>query len=119
MRLYSFEKLEVWQLARELAGEIYKMTDGFPKSEQFGLTNQMRRSVVSISSNLAEGSSRKSSKDKVRFVTISYGSLMELLSQLIIAVDLGFVSDDIYHPIRPAIEEIGNKLNALRNAYAR
>ncbi len=118
MRLYSFEKLEVWQLARQLANTIYQMTETFPHTEQFGLTNQMRRCVISISSNIAEGSSRKSVNDKVRFVTISYGSLMELISQLNIAVDLGYVSADQYNTLRPSFEELSNKLNALRSAHA-
>ena len=116
MYTYSFEKLEVWKLSRELASTIYNVTKEFPSEEKYGLVTQMRRCSVSISSNLAEGSSRKSMKDQAHFTQIAYGSLMELLNQLIISADLGFMTEAQLFEIRPAIEEIGNKLNAFRNS---
>jgi four helix bundle protein len=115
MHTYSFEKLEVWQNARDLAKQIYIATKSYPEDEKFGLTNQMRRAVISISSNIAEGSGRTSNKDFAHFVQISYGSLLELLNQLILSLDLEYISNTIYFEIRPAIEEISNKLNSLRN----
>lgn len=83
MRIFGFEKLQVWQKARELSVFVYKATKGFPSEEKFGLISQMRRSVVSISSNIAEGTGRHSYKDKARFTEISYGSALELLNQVI------------------------------------
>ncbi|MBA7536673.1 hypothetical protein ES705_28937 [subsurface metagenome] len=116
MYTYSFEKLEVWQLSRKLVKEIYTITSVFPDEEKFGLVNQTRRSAISIASNLAEGSSRNSSKDKANFSQIAYTSLMELLNQLIIAVDLGYLIEDILANLRLLIDEIANKINALRKS---
>lgn len=116
MYQYSFEKLEVWQLSRELVKEIYRVTSSFPIEEQFGLTRQLRRASISISSNLAEGSSRKSWKDQAHFTQMSYGSLMEVLNQLIISVDLEMINKNDLDDLRPKIEMIGNKLNSFRNS---
>lgn len=87
MYIFSFEKLEVWNDARELVKLIYEATKNFPNSEKYGLANQMNRSVVSVASNIAEGSGKIQSKDKARYIHTAYGSLMELLNQLIIASD--------------------------------
>ena len=116
MFLYSFEKLDVWQKSRSLNAKIYLISKEFPKHEQYSLQSQIRRAVVSISSNIAEGTSRLSYKDKARFTSIAYGSLMEVLSQLLIALDLGYISNTDYTDTRPLIEEIGNKLNSLRKS---
>jgi four helix bundle protein len=91
---YAFEKLEVWQKSRVLVKEIYSVTKLYPKDEKFGLTSQLRRASVSISSNIAEGSTRLSIRDKSRFYEIAYGSLIEVLNQLIISVDLQFLKPD-------------------------
>lgn len=80
------------------------------------MVSQLRRSSVSVCSNIAEGSSRKTAKDQAGFYSISYSSLMELLSQLIISVDLGWVSADTLSEIRNDIETLSNKLNSLRNS---
>ena len=117
MYLYSFEKLEVWQLARKLVGIIYKITDKFPADEKFGLTNQLRRAAVSIASNIAEGSTRSSLKDQVRFIEIAYGSLMEVYTQLCIAVDLSYSSEEKIQDVNLLIKELSNKLNALSRTY--
>jgi four helix bundle protein len=114
MYTYSFEKLEVWQNARDLAKQIYIVTKSYPEEEKFGLINQMRRAVISISSNIAEGSGRTSSKDYAHFIQIAYGSLLELLNQLILSVDLEYISDSSYLDLRANVEEISNKLNSLR-----
>ena len=112
---FAFEKLEVWQLAKEFATALYKITGSFPPDERFGLVSQMNRAAVSVASNIAEGSARKGRKDKANFYQIAYSSLMEVTSQLLIAKDLGFVSEDTHDRLRRSIYEISNKLNALYN----
>jgi len=116
MRLYSFEKLEVWKLARTLTKNIYLVSKEFPDDERFGLTSQIRRAAVSISSNIAEGSSRQSGKEQTRYTEIAFGSLLEVLNQLITASDLLSISEETVNAQRPLIEEIGNKLNKLRES---
>ncbi len=116
MYTFSFEKLNVWQLSRNLIKEIYLETNQFPVEEKFGLTNQIRRATVSISSNIAEGSSRTNPKDKAHYTQIAYGSLMEVLCQIIIANDLDYLSKEKLNYFRNIIDEIANKLNALRNS---
>jgi len=114
MRLFPFEKLDVWKLSMKLTKSIYELTKAFPNEEKFGLTSQIQRASVSIASNLAEGSSRISGKDQARFSEISYGSLLEVLNQLIIATELKYISETELNNLRPLIEEIANKLNSLR-----
>lgn len=115
MYTYSFEKLEVWNDSKELAKAIYFITSRFPDSEKFGLVFQLRRASVSICSNIAEGSSRNSYRDKAHFTTIAFGSTVEVLNQLILSFELNFVSEVEYVKLRSDIENITNKLNALRN----
>lgn len=119
MRLYSFEKLDVWKLSRKLNKNIYQISEKFPDSEKFGLTSQIRRASVSISSNIAEGSSRKSGIEQARYIEIAFGSLMEVLNQLILANDLEFINENFLNNERLLIEEIGNKLNKLKEAQLR
>ncbi len=114
---YSFEKLEVWQLSRKLVKVIYELTSKFPSDEKFNLTSQVRRASVSIVSNIAEGSSRTSLKDQIRFLEIAYGSLMELYTQLYIALDLAYITELEMDSISLLVKEISNKLNALSNTY--
>ena len=116
MRLFSFEKLDVWKLGREFTKAIYVISKGFPDDEKFGLTSQIRRAAVSITSNIAEGSSRISGKEQARFTEIAYGSLLEVLNQLILAVDFEYIEDAELNKQRPLIEEIANKLNKLRQS---
>jgi len=115
MKTYSFEKLETWKEAVSLVKDIYRVTENFPKEERFGLTSQLRRASISIASNLAEGTSRKTNKDKAHFTTMAFSSAMEILNQLIISVELNFVSEKDYILVRTKIEKITNMLNALRN----
>ncbi len=115
MKLFSFEKLDVWKLGRDLTKGIYLLTRNFPKDEKFGLTSQIKRAVVSITSKIAEGSSRKSGKDQAPFTEISYGSLLEVLNLLIVAFDMDYISEDELNKQRPIIEELSNKLNGFRN----
>ena len=113
---FSFEKLNVWIDSKELIKRIYMITKDFPNEEKFGLTSQLRKASVSVASNLAEGTSRITNKDKAHFTTISFSSLMEVLNQIIIAKELDFIKENDYQTLRTEIEKISNKLNALRKA---
>jgi four helix bundle protein len=115
MHIYSFEKLDVWKDARQFVTWIYTATSSFPADEKFGLVMQLRRAAVSIVSNLAEGSARTSYKDKAHFSQIAYSSLIEVLNQLIIANDLGFLSNYLLSEGRCKIELLSSKVAALRN----
>lgn len=86
----SFRELVVWQRARELASQLYRLTQGFPREELYGLTGQLRRAGISVASNIAEGSGRGTRSDYRNFLRIARGSALEIQSQLIIARDLGF-----------------------------
>jgi len=114
MRQFSFEKLDVWQLSRNLAVEIYKISNDFPKEEKYGLSSQIRRAVISVSSNIAEGSSRQSGIEQARYTEIAYGSLLEVLNQLILSSDLNYIATKEVEDLRPKIEELVNKLYKLR-----
>jgi len=111
---FSFEKLEVWQLARILTTDIYKHTVKFPKEEKYLLTSQLRRAAVSVASNLAEGSTRTSAKDKAHFTTMAFSSLMEVLNHLMIAVDLGYLKNDDLLIYRKQIQTLSVKLSNLK-----
>lgn len=113
MKIFGFEKLNVWQKARELSMVVYKETKSFPDDERFGLISQMRRCGISISSNIAEGTGRHSNKDKARFTEIAYSSALELLNQTILSNDLGFISEESYLKIRQEITEITAMLDGL------
>src|SRR3989344_1808308 len=91
-KIESFKDLIAWQKGHELVLEIYKITKAFPKEEQFGLTNQLRRAAVSLTSNIAEGFSRRSYKEKSQFYSMALGSLTEVQNQLLIAEDIGYIS---------------------------
>jgi four helix bundle protein len=114
--MFNFEKLEVWQRAIEFADLVYTLTRKFPEDERFGLTNQMRRAAVSISSNLAEGSSRFSRADFARFVEIATGSLFEVVSQSTIGLKQGFLDQEQYGRIYAAAEEQSKMLSGLRSS---
>ena len=116
MYIYGFEKLEVWQLSRKLVLTIYKLTKDFPSEEKFILTSQIRRSCLSVSANLAEGTSRGTAKDQAHFTQIAYSSLMELLNHLIVSADLGYLSEKTLNDIRPEIELLSNKLNTFHKS---
>lgn len=104
--IFSFEKLKVWQDARKLVKQVYLDTKTFPETEKFGLINQMRRAAISVSSNIAEGSSRKSNKDQAKFYQISYSSLMELMSQIILSEDLMFMENEAVLKYKDAIRSL-------------
>ena len=112
--IYSFEKLEVWQLAKDFIIDIYQITKKYPENEKYGLVSQLNRAAVSVVSNIAEGCSRTTNKDRAHFTQIAYGSMMEIVCQLIISKELGYLSQNDYDLLRKKAEEITNKLNALR-----
>ncbi|MBJ6366715.1 four helix bundle protein [Snuella sp. CAU 1569] len=116
MKQFSFEKLNVWKKSRILSALIYKITKTFPEDEKFGLTSQMKRSAVSISSNIAEGTGRTSGKDKARFTEIAFSSALELLNQLILSYDLEFISEENYKNTREYISEITAMLDGVHKS---
>jgi len=114
-RAFNFEKLDVWQRAIDLAAFVYNLTGKFPAEEKFGIVSQMRRAVVSVSSNIAEGSSRSSRQDFSRFVELAVGSLYELVSQGFIARKQGFLDEQIFQKLYSDSEELIRMLSGLRN----
>jgi len=114
--MFGFEKLDVWQKSIDFADLVYKVTRAFPDDERFGLTSQMRRAAVSISSNIAEGSSRFSKTDFARFVEIATGSVFEVVSQSFIARREGFINERDFRTLYGAAEEQGRMLSGLRSS---
>ena len=112
--MFGFETLTAWQKAVEYADHIYSITRKFPADERFGLTSQLRRSAVSVSSNIAEGSSRSSHTDFARFVEIAYGSVLESISELTIAKRQEFVSDAMFKTVYKKAKELAKMLSAFR-----
>ena len=117
MYQYSFEKLEVWKDARVFVSDIYSLTKIFPIEEKYVLCSQVQRAAISIVSNIAEGVCRSSAKERVRFIEIAYGSLMETYCQLCIALDLKYITENKFAEIKTTIDKIANKLNALNRYY--
>lgn len=115
-KIFSFEKLLVWQKSRILASEIYSITSKFPKEEIFGIASQMRRCSISISSYLAESSGRSSIKDKARFTEIAFSSEIELVNQLIIALDLNLITEKEYLEIKNKIQEVTFLIDAVHKS---
>lgn len=114
--MFGFERLEVWQKAIEFADTVYAATKSFPADERFGLTNQMRRAAVSISSNIAEGSATMSRKDFARFLEIATGSLYEVISQAFIGRNQGLLQQADFETPYAAAEEQGRMLSGLRRS---
>ena len=114
--MFNFEKLEVWQKAIDLADVIYSHTRSFPADERFGLTNQMRRSVVSVSSNIAEGSSRSSKNDFGRFVEIGLAPCSNWFLSSFVARQQNFLSEENFHAVYCSADEIGRMLSGLRTS---
>lgn len=115
----NYDKLMVWQRAMDLAEFIYELTRGFPQSEVFGLTAQMRRSAVSVPSNVAEGHGRESKADFARFLAIARGSLSELETQVILAGRIGYLDDAQLQLALRLTGEVESLIRGLRNALQR
>ena len=116
--MYNFEKLEVWHISRQLVRNVYLLLRDFPAEERFALCDQMRRAVISIPSNIAEGDSRISPKEQMHFFEIAYGSLMEVYCQLYIAVDLGYLQKEQAEVIETnnLIDKTARMLSGLRKS---
>ena len=112
-KIKSFTDLQVWQEAHKLVLMIYQITKKFPKEELFSLVNQIRRAAVSITSNIAEGFSRQSFKEKIQFYYITRGSLTELQNQFLIARDLGYLSQEEFNNIAKQTVSVHKLLNAF------
>ncbi|MBI5153127.1 MAG: four helix bundle protein [Parcubacteria group bacterium] len=110
---FRFEKLEIWQEARKFSSQIYLITKKFPSNEQFGLTSQLRRAVVSIALNIAEGSDKKSDKDFTRFLKIAIGSLEEVVTALYISKDQEYLSEKDFNDFYEQSHKLCAKINAL------
>ena len=111
--IYSFEKLEVYQVARKFKIDIKLMSQGFPKEERFDLISQINRSSASILANLAEGSGRSSNFDQAHFTNMSYSTALETIDHLNIALDMKYINEDKYTELRIKLDAILNKLNSL------
>jgi four helix bundle protein len=110
----TYKELLIWQLGVKMVISVYKLTESFPKEEIYALTNQIKRASVSIPSNIAEGFGRKTDKSFNHFLNISRGSLYELETQLIIAKELNFISDEnLYNQIILTIEQESKMINAF------
>lgn len=109
----SFRNLNVYIQSKELVKQVYELLKTFPKEEQYALCDQLRRAVISIPSNIAEGSGRQSEKDQAHFYTIAYGSLMETLSQLDVACDLGYLYQEEFNKFEVLINEEAKMLSGL------
>ncbi len=114
--MFNFEKLDVWQKAIDFADLVYNRTKHFPADERFGLTTQIRRAVISVSSNIAEGSSRSSKHDFARFIEIAAGSVFEVVSQSFVARRQEFLKEDDFQRIYAAAEEQSRMLSGLRRS---
>lgn len=114
--MFVFHKLRVWQAAKDITLEIYKVTKNFPEEEKYGLISQLHRASVSIASNIAEGSTRSSTKEQSYFYQMAYGSLMEVACQLEISKDLGFMKDVELNILFEKIEILAKQLSSLRNS---
>lgn len=113
---FSFETLEVYDKARNLVKEVYLLQNSFPKEERYALGDQVRRAAVSITANLAEGSGRKSLREKIHFIEISFGSMMEVFCELQTACDLGYIKEKQFDELRPMFTDIAKMLSGLRNS---
>ena len=114
-KINTYRDLIVWQKSMKLVTEIYQITTTFPNNENYGLTSQIRRSAISIPSNIAEGYGRNSTGDYKRFLQISVGSLFELQTQVEIAYNLNYISLDIFQIIMPKTNELDRMLSSLIN----
>ena len=117
MDRFTFFDLRVYKEAKDLVKEVYKLLSKFPKVEVYALGDQLRRAVVSVPSNIAEGSGRYSIKEKIHFIEIAYGSLTETLCQLDIAHDLEYITDEEFNNEQERINIIGKQLSGLRQSF--
>ena len=115
----NFRKLNIWSDSIKLATEIYNVTKQYPKSEIYGITSQIRRSVVSISSNIAEGAGRQSKKEFVQFLNIAKGSCYELETQLLISKNIKFLSEKDFQKLESKLVRIEKMIYALIKKFSK
>ena len=115
---HNFRELKIWQKSMDLATKIYSVTSKFPTEEKFGLVSQIRRSAVSIPSNIAEGAGRNSNKSFVQFLRISFGSGNELMTQTMLSRRLGYINEDKQKELLIEIEEIQKMNFSLQSRLA-
>ena len=118
MDSFGFRDLRVYQTSRDLVKTIYSVLDAYPSNEQYALCDQLRRASVSVPSNIAEGMSRSSDKEKAHFIEISYGSLMEVLCQMEISKELNYVTEEQMKDIENQITIIAKQLSKLRTTLS-
>ncbi len=117
MEVFSYRKLIAYQKAKEVVKRTYKLLKKFPSEERYAMCDQLRRSSVSITSNIAEGVNRFSVKDKVHFIEIAFGLLMEVSSQMEIAEELGYITAEDRLSMDDLVTEVAKLLSGLRNSY--
>ena len=115
--VYQFEKLRAWQSSKELTGKVYQLLNKFPKVEQYALCDQIRRAIISVPSNIAEGSGRMSYKEKIHFLEIAYGSLLEVYCQLQVAVDLGYITTEDLQSVKLLFFTTSSLISGLRRSF--
>ncbi len=113
---FSFENLRVYKAARQLVKDVYVIVSKLPAIENFALSSQIRRAVVSVKANLAEGSGRSHAKDKAHFIDMAYGSLMEVYSEIETAADLSYITEEELKNIKLQIIDISKMLSGLRTS---
>lgn len=113
---FSFEGLRVYQAARQLVKDVYVLVNKLPAIENFALSSQIRRAIVSVKANIAEGSGRNHAKDKAHFIDMAYGSLMETYSELETAADLGYLTGKEVKTIKPQFVDVAKMLSGLRTS---
>ena len=113
---FQFEKLTVWQESRKLVKTVYKLLRKFPTEERYALCDQLRRAVISVPSNIAEGNSRMAVKEQIHFFEIAFGSLMEVYCQLQLAADLEYITAEDLDNVKPQIFTTSRLLNNLRKS---
>jgi four helix bundle protein len=112
----GYRDLKVWQSAMQLAGEVYRLSAKFPKHEIYGLASQIQRSAVSVPSNIAEGHGRNSNKEFHHFLGVALGSLAELETQLILAQQFGYLTEEAINPVLQISDETGKMLKGLQKS---
>ncbi len=113
--MHNFRKLDIWTKSMNLVTEIYQLTNTFPNHERFGLMSQMQRAAVSIPTNIAEGSAKTSNKDFAQFLEISIGSLLELETEITIALNLKYIDSLIFENIQNKIIELQKMITGFKN----
>lgn len=109
--MFKFQKLDIYQLAKEIVKFNYRLTKDYPNEEKYVLVQQMNRAAILIPSNIAEGSSRRSDKERIHFLNIAYGSLMELTCQMEISLELGYIDQSVYNEYIKLVNNLSVKMN--------